>query len=518
MIKKLLLVFLSLLCFPLLLAQTPAQGKINISKTAFKNSNIVIDRVTKTPSSIKFRDGSGIPLKSFFNEYKKTFGLSDDNEIKSFKVFTDKTGQTIHRFRQYYKGIELAEVQFILHEKNSTVVNTSGKLISNLNLDVTPSLSESEALKYALANVNAESYMWQSKKNEAYIKKEQNNPQATMYPKGTLMISAKNFKMIPENFHLVYRFDIYASKPMNRYYVDVDAKTGEIINKISRIESGGDVQGQGTSVYNETVSLTVADTAITSLIPSRWHLDTWNAYQGESWWVADPSLGNQGGYDNNWYEVLDTDPITLPGTGPMLQFYHRYKVETPGGEPAGYNGWDGMNVRVSTDSGVTWQVLQNPVPAYTKSSLYSFGEIHGEGTGVPGWAGELTTWTNVSIDLSAYAGKTVKIRFAFASDGGYSTNDGGPDLFGWQIDNITVTSSSGTLYSNDGNVNGVITANLVKEVSYIPGNYRLREYGRGGGIATYDAKHGISFSLSNDFVDNDTNFDLDATIGEIQPA
>ena len=323
------------------------------------------------------------------------------------------------------------------------------------------------------------------------------------------MISAKDFKMIPGNFHLVYRFDIYSDKPLNRYYVDVDARTGEIINKISRIQSGsGDTAGQGTSVYNGTVSITVADTAITNIISSRWHLSTWNAYLGKSWWVADSSYGNQGGYDNNWYEVLDTDPINLSGTDPVLQFYHRYKVETPGGEPAGYNGWDGMNVRVSTDDGNSWQVLQNPNPAYTESSLYSFGDIHGEGTGIPGWAGELSTWTNVSIDLSAYAGQTIKIRFAFASDGGYSTNDGGPDLFGWQIDNITVTSSSGTLYSNDGNTNGTTTTNLVKEAAYIPGNYRLREYGRGGGIATYDSKHGTSFSLSTDFIDEDTNFDL----------
>ena len=70
--------------------------------------------------------------------------MSDNNEIKSYNVFTDKVGQTIHRYKQYYKGIELAEVQLILHEKNGIVSNVAGKLISGLNLDVTPSLSESK--------------------------------------------------------------------------------------------------------------------------------------------------------------------------------------------------------------------------------------------------------------------------------------------------------------------------------------------------------------------------------------
>ena len=506
MTKKLYVVLFTLFIIFLNISWVSGQDKMDIANSVFKNSTVLINPVTKSPSNIRIKQGDQISLKSFFNEYKKTFGLSNDNEIRSYKVSTDKLGQTHHRYKQYYKGVELAEVQFILHEKNGLVFQSNGNLVHNLNLDVSPSLSESDALKYALASINAESYVWQYKKNEAFIKKEQNDPDATMYPKGVLMLSAKNFKIAPGNFHLVYRFDIYSEKPMNRYYVDVDANTGEIINKISRMRYG-DVQGQGTSVYNGVISLTVADTAINTQIPSRWHLDSWSAYNGLSWWVADPSLGNQGGYSNTWYEGLDTDPVSLSGSDLTLQFYHRYSVETPGGEPSGYDGWDGMNVRISTDDGTTWQVLQNPVPAYKSSSLYSFGEEHGEGPGVPGWAGTNDTWTNVSFDLSIFEGQTVRIRFAFASDPGYATDDGGPDLFGWQIDDISITNSSGTLYTNDGIASGITPINLVKEAIIIPGNYRLRQYNRGGGIATYDAKNGSSFSLSVDFVDPDSNFD-----------
>jgi hypothetical protein len=328
-----------------------------------------------------------------------------------------------------------------------------------------------------------------------------------MHPKGILMLSARNFELDKENFHLVYRFDIYTEKPMDRYYIDVDANTGEIINKISRIQSG-DVPGQGTSFYNGVVQMVIADTAISSNAPSRWHPDSWNAYEnGSSWWCADPSYGNQGGYDNGWYEGLDTDPISLVGSNLTLGFYHRYSVEDPAGATSPYNGWDGMNVRISIDNGDTWQVLQNPLPAYSSTSLYSFGDQHGEGPGIPGWAGTLNTWTNVAFDLSAYAGQTIKLRFAFASDPAVATNDGSPDLFGWQIDNIVVSNLSDTLFINDGVTVGLTTVNLVSEVGFIEGNYRLRQYGRGGGIATYDAKNQTSYSLATDFIDDDTNFD-----------
>ena len=508
MVKSFYAVVLSISLFAFSLSEIQAQ-ELNkqISKTAFKDARLVFDKTGEAAIDIRLKNNTGIPLESFFGEYGKAFNLSNDNEIKSFQVTKDNLGQTHHRYKQYYKGIELAEVQYILHVKDGKVLHANGKLIHGLEMNVTPRLSENEALQFALANINAESYMWENKKNESHFKKEQNDRSVTMYPKGKLLLSAKNFDLKKENFHLVYRFDIYAEKPMDRYYVDVDANTGEIINKISRIQSG-DVPGQGTSVYNGVVPLTVADTAISTNPPSRWHVDSWMAYEsGSSWWVADLSLGNQGGYDNGWYEGLDTDPVLLSGTNLKLQFIHRYSVESPGGEPAGYNAWDGMNVRISSDGGNTWQVLQNPVPAYSNSSLYSFGEQHGEGPGIPGWTGVLNTWTNVSFDLSAYTGQTVKIRFAFASDPGLSTNDGAPNLFGWQIDNIVISNSSGTLYSNNGVANGITTINLVKEAAFIEGNYRLREYGRGGGIATYDAKSGTSFSLSTDFVDNDTNFD-----------
>lgn len=197
--------------------------------------------------------------------------------------------------------------------------------------------------------------------------------------------------------------------------------------------------------------------------PPMWHLDSWNAYNGsgESWWISDPDLGNNGGYNNSWYQVLDTDPIALSGSNLKLTFYHRYKVESPGGEPTGYDGWDGMNVRISSDGGDSWEVLTNPSDEYDASSLYSFGNEHGEGQGVPGWAGSNNSWTEVEFDLSSYEDETVMIRFAFASDPAYSTADQAPGLYGWQVDNILVKNSGSTLFENTGGASGLTAMNNV---------------------------------------------------------
>jgi len=197
-------------------------------------------------------------------------------------------------------------------------------------------------------------------------------------------------------------------------------------------------------------------------VGAKWHLDAFNAYggSGESWWVGDPTIGNQGGgYDNHWYQVLDTDPINLSGTtSPSFTFYHRFKVEAPGGEPAGYNGWDGMNVRISTDGGTTWSVLTNPNPNYNVTSLYSFGFEWGEGQGIPGWGGAATTWQQVTFSLTAFAGQTVNLRFAFASDPSFSTPDD-PSMFGWQVDEIKVEDGANVIFYNTGIAGGLNPSN-----------------------------------------------------------
>ncbi|HEY3294128.1 MAG TPA: T9SS type A sorting domain-containing protein [bacterium] len=183
--------------------------------------------------------------------------------------------------------------------------------------------------------------------------------------------------------------------------------------------------------------------------PSMWHLDSYNAFggSGTSWWMADPALH---GYRNGWYMVLDSPPIQLPASAGMF-FWHRYSCETPGGEPAGYNGWDGMNLRISTDGGSSWSIVPSTAlsPAYDRTSLYSFGFEHQEGLNVPGWCGARTAWHLQTVDLSAWAGQSVMLRWAFASDVAYSTPDN-PAMFGWMVDNIRVYAAGGdTIFASN---------------------------------------------------------------------
>ena len=55
--------------------------------------------------------------------------------------------------------------------------------------------------------------------------------------------------------------------------------------------------------------------------------------------------------------------------------------------------------------------------------------------------GTASGWVPASYDLSAYAGQSVKLRFRYVN--GSSTSAG------WAFDNLTISGSSGTVFSDD---------------------------------------------------------------------
>lgn len=182
-----------------------------------------------------------------------------------------------------------------------------------------------------------------------------------------------------------------------------------------------------------------------------WHLDSYNAFggAGTSWWVGDPEVGNNGGYLDDWYMTLNSPSVDL-GAAPMLLFWHRYSCEDPAGAEAPYNGWDGCNIRISTNGGTTWNVIETVTPAYTVTSSYAFGFQHGEGPNIPQWCNTTsgTAWHQVTADLSQWANQTVMLRWAFASDPSYSTPNN-QSMFGWMVDNIRVYSGTDTVLTHD---------------------------------------------------------------------
>jgi Zn-dependent metalloprotease len=489
---KNILIVLFLFCF----IANINPGTETQSESMFKTAEITFDPKSKSPIEIRLAKDNIISVASFFEEYKSHYQISEENIFKPVEVFTDQLRQTHYRCRQYYKGIELADSEYLLHEKNGSVYYAHGQLIHNLNIDIFPAITESQALEIAMEQINAKSYMWESKRNEDFIKDLMEDSNASFYPKGDLLISANSKDQKAKKYGLVYRFDIFSENPFGRYDVDIDAKTGEIRGVLPRLYFE-DVSGQGLSEYDGVVPITVSY-ADQRYFQGGWHLTNWNAFfgTGTSWWMADPALGNDGGYENRVYVVLDTDLITLTGNNLILSFFHRLRT-----------AWqDGCNVRISRDGGESWEVLLEPSRSYEFMEGLTCFKSFGEGPDIPGWHGDVTWWSYVWFDLSPYKGENVRFRFAFASDFFRCTADLYPDYFGWQIDEIVVSNSNGILFKNSGQVSGMTTSAKHNKDTVSTGKYRLRESGRGNGIITLDTRHQADFGLAIDYFDDDSSF------------
>ena len=170
------------------------------------------------------------------------------------------------------------------------------------------------------------------------------------------------------------------------------------------------------------------------------------AYEGDSYWCADESVGSGGGYLDEWMQYLDT-PLISVNDGDVLSSAIKYEIEDEAGaviDGSCADGWDAANIRISADGGNTWELLEDPNNPYDFECGY--GWIYNDAeydTGgslnqvASGWGGSSNGWLDFSADLSQWVGQDVIIRYAFGSDPAYSTIDQ-DDMTGFQVDNITV--------------------------------------------------------------------------------
>ncbi|NNF02727.1 MAG: hypothetical protein HKN22_08580, partial [Bacteroidia bacterium] len=226
---------------------------------------VLINEISNVPSFIVFPDHVQIDEEKVMHLLRDGLGMNAEDSWKLYKIQKDKIGFTHKRFNQYYNNIKVETGEYILHIKNGNVKHINGVFYDNLNINSSPSLSEASALQSALDHIGARTYKWENQIEEAYIKLFEDDMSATYYPKGELVIMAKDAVFKPEEreFRLCYKFDVYADMPMSRDYVYVDAHNGEIVYKQSRICHGNAV-GTANTRYAGTQTINTDSLSPTS--------------------------------------------------------------------------------------------------------------------------------------------------------------------------------------------------------------------------------------------------------------
>ncbi|EMO78922.1 peptidase propeptide and YpeB domain protein [Leptospira kirschneri str. 200801774] len=148
------------------------------------------------------------------------------------------------RFQQRYKGIKVENGTYTVVSKGNTIESMMGEFYQVPdNFNFSPKLSESEAFSKALKHFGAKKYIWESLEREEALKKKQDDPNATNFPKGELLVYQHSLGKLnsQKEFRLVYKFGIVSIEPSSSRYVYVDSHSGEILANIdaNRYEAGG---------------------------------------------------------------------------------------------------------------------------------------------------------------------------------------------------------------------------------------------------------------------------------------
>lgn len=178
------------------------------------------------PTFVKFNTKSKAVSKSETKAVLSSLlNMTNDDAYKTLKSEKDKVGYTHERFQQYYKGIKVENGVYIAHSREGVIQSLSGEYKVVKDINVSPSISQEKALEKAKKFVNAKKYMWEKDK--------------TYNPTSELVIVEADYGKHPKAVHemvLAYKFDIYATQPLSRNYVYVDAHNGQIVHVDSRIK------------------------------------------------------------------------------------------------------------------------------------------------------------------------------------------------------------------------------------------------------------------------------------------
>ena len=190
-----------------------------------------------------------------------------------------------------------------------------------------------------------------------------------------------------------------------------DVEAGELVYRFKAVDFGGN------ETVTEDYSIEVNPTPTVGYFQDfEDNIAGWATYgENNAWEWGVPTSGPgaaysgeklmatnlDGTYPNNSYSALETPPIKVPEDGnAYLQFVHWYNFETY---------WDYGYVWISDDNGETWSLMKSY-------------------TGLSGG------WVHEEIDLSRFAGKTIRISFDMETDFSVVRD-------GWYLDDVAISDT-----------------------------------------------------------------------------
>lgn len=186
--------------------------------------------------TIKFN--SPIDIEKAKEKFISEFQLDDKSTFINYQSHTDRMGVVHKKYQQYYNGIKVEYGTMILHYKEGNVMSINGELYNPKGLNISSQLSPKIGLNKAMAHISADNYLWDNEQASEKLNYKK--------PSGELVV----FPVINNNkieLKLAYKYDIYATAPVSRGLIYIDAINGDFLFNDAIIKHYKSISSAGVS-------------------------------------------------------------------------------------------------------------------------------------------------------------------------------------------------------------------------------------------------------------------------------
>ncbi|WP_082014113.1 M4 family metallopeptidase [Flavobacterium sp. AED] len=206
----------------------------------------------------KFNDERGKPSLIVFNEkstykntdsqkaFKEQLELKDNSNFTKTKTETDKLGFSHEKFQLFHQGVKVEFSTYTLHSKSGKLESMSGEFYQLDNVNTRPVLSKEQAFSSALRQIGASKYLWETPAEAKINEYQKPTGELVLLP----LVDEDNNGKKTEQLRLAYKFDIYATSPVSRGDIYIDAVTGVTLFYNATIKHLGEYSNGNQNAVN----------------------------------------------------------------------------------------------------------------------------------------------------------------------------------------------------------------------------------------------------------------------------
>ena len=338
-------------------------------------------------------------------------------------------------YAMFLNDVPIEFVRLTLHSTNGIVHSISGNILPFYKVSNAVTLNEGEARKRALDAVNAEHYKWENAIEEDWLKEVTGDANATFYPSSEIVIMARDINYKEPDLRYAHKFDVFASQPLMREEVYVDAQTGEILfsnDLMMEIDSLGYAHTMFSDLQQITTDYRFPTNDFRLFETGRGNgIHTWNANNstdlsnrseftdGDNEWKDMTGL-DQYVTDAHWAAELTYDYLeTHFGRNSLDDHGYQMNVYVHYGEAYDNARWDGQNILLGDNNGIPYTTVDIVGHELTHGmTQYSAGLIYMNESGALN-----ESFSDIFGNCIEYFGKPSKFSWRIGEDRGTYIRD-----------------------------------------------------------------------------------------------